>query len=161
MLMNQKHDLYANRFAIICDENENGCHVYRGYIDESGVFRCYIDSAGYARVGGWKDYKYNHRLCWERENGPIPSNLVIDHICRNRVCCNIEHLRLVTRKINNLENSDCVSAKNAVKTHCPQGHPYSEENTYREPGNGFRHCLACLIATRRRCKEKRMAAKAG
>jgi hypothetical protein len=28
------------------------------------------------------------------------------------------------------------------KTHCPQGHPYSEENTYRT-ARGHRQCRAC------------------
>jgi hypothetical protein len=29
------------------------------------------------------------------------------------------------------------------KTHCPQGHPYDEENTYHAPRTGDRHCRAC------------------
>ncbi len=28
------------------------------------------------------------------------------------------------------------------KTHCPQGHPYDEENTYID-GNGYKHCRTC------------------
>ena len=32
-------------------------------------------------------------------------------------------------------------AKNAAKTHCPQGHEYNEDNTYRY-GNG-RYCRTC------------------
>jgi hypothetical protein len=29
-----------------------------------------------------------------------------------------------------------------MKTHCPKGHAYSEENTYRDP-SGSRHCRVC------------------
>lgn len=37
-----------------------------------------------------------HRFAWEVENGPIPKGLVIDHICHNRRCVRVEHLRLAT-----------------------------------------------------------------
>jgi hypothetical protein len=39
----------------------------------------------------------------------------------------------------------------ARKTHCPYGHPYDEENTYRY--NGRRQCKACMrerVAKRRK-----------
>jgi len=32
--------------------------------------------------------------------------------------------------------------RNAQKTHCPHGHPYSSENTYR--WNGKRYCKTCM-----------------
>lgn len=37
-------------------------------------------------------------------------------------------------------------AHNLAKTNCPQGHPYSEENTYRKVdvfGSVQRHCRTC------------------
>jgi len=34
------------------------------------------------------------------------------------------------------------AAANAEKTHCPQGHPYDEANTYRKP-RGDRECRIC------------------
>jgi len=41
-----------------------------------------------------------HRYAWQRERGPIPEGIRVDHICHNPRCCNIEHLRLVTPKQN-------------------------------------------------------------
>lgn len=32
--------------------------------------------------------------------GPIPEGMHVDHICHNRACGKLEHLRLVTRKQN-------------------------------------------------------------
>jgi hypothetical protein len=42
----------------------------------------------------------------------------------------------------------------ADRTHCPQGHPYDDENTYRH--NGRRHCRACQ---RRRNTARRATSK--
>lgn len=41
-----------------------------------------------------------HRWAWEQEHGPIPDGKVLDHICWNRACVNVAHLRLATRQQN-------------------------------------------------------------
>lgn len=41
-----------------------------------------------------------HRYAWERVNGPIPGGMVIDHMCWNRACVNVEHMRLATQAQN-------------------------------------------------------------
>ncbi len=38
-----------------------------------------------------------------------------------------------------------------IKTHCPKGHEYSEENTYTDK-NGYKHCRTCA---RERMRESR------
>ena len=42
-----------------------------------------------------------HRHSWEKENGPIPEGMEVDHICHNKLCVRLSHLRLTTRKQNN------------------------------------------------------------
>ena len=37
-----------------------------------------------------------HRLVWEEHNGAIPEGYEVDHKCRNRACCNIDHLQLLS-----------------------------------------------------------------
>lgn len=83
-----------------------------------------------------------HRYLWAQAIGPIPEGLVIDHQCRVCGCCNVDHLRIVTHKINSTENSFSVGALNKVKTHCPKGHAYDAANT-RIAKNGQRICRAC------------------
>ena len=70
-----------------------------------------------------------HRVAYELVKGKIPAGLELDHLCRNRICCNPAHLEAVTGRENSLRG---VSpwAKNACATHCPRGHPYDAENTY-------------------------------
>lgn len=41
-----------------------------------------------------------HRAMYEREVGPIPDGLELDHLCRVRVCVNPAHLEAVTRSVN-------------------------------------------------------------
>lgn len=43
---------------------------------------------------------YTHRLAYEAFFGPIPEGYDIDHLCRNRRCCNPFHLEAVTRREN-------------------------------------------------------------
>ena len=70
--------------------------------------------------------------------------LQIDHLCRNRLCVNPEHLELVTAKENTLRGTGLQSA-NAQKTHCAQGHPFDDVNTSLVWNNRDR-------AYQRRCK---------
>jgi HNH endonuclease len=41
-----------------------------------------------------------HIVMWVIDHGPIPPRKQLDHLCRNRLCCNEGHLELVTHKQN-------------------------------------------------------------
>lgn len=44
-----------------------------------------------------------------------------------------------------LENNDSPHAKNAAKTTCVRGHPYTPENTYNPPSAPHtRQCRTCI-----------------
>lgn len=84
-----------------------------------------------------------HRFAYERICGPIPDDLTLDHLCRNTACVNPAHLEHVTRELNALRGS-----RNAAKTHCDQGHEFTEANTYVAPSRpSVRCCRACRKAT--------------
>lgn len=97
-----------------------------------------------------------HRLHYEELVGPIPEGLVIDHLCRTPRCVNPGHLEPVTQRENVLRG-DSPHAQNARKTHCPQGHPYDNGNTYRIPATGHRKCLVCKRAQQRAWKRRQAA----
>lgn len=42
-----------------------------------------------------------HRVIYEFLVGPVPKELDLDHLCRNKPCCNPAHLEPVTRGENN------------------------------------------------------------
>ena len=96
--------------------------------------------------GGGYGHKYyrgrfwsTHRLVWSALVGPIPDNMDIDHLCRNRQCCNPDHLEVVTRSTNLLRG---IRNGYQKKTHCPHGHEYSNENTFVNV-RGSRECRTC------------------
>jgi hypothetical protein len=97
---------------------------------------------GYGRVRYGKTHQLQaHRVIYEAMVGPIPEGMQIDHLCRVRHCVNPDHLEAVTAAENN-RRSNSPTACNARKTHCPQGHPYDEQNTDLRPDGG-RRCRAC------------------
>lgn len=85
-----------------------------------------------------------HRWAWEEANGPIPEGLELDHFaCEVPACVNPTHVRPVSPRENQLR-SNSISARNAAKTHCPKGHPYSGDNLYIIPSTGGRMCRECF-----------------
>jgi hypothetical protein len=92
-----------------------------------------------------------HRAFYEHFIGPIPDGHVPDHLCRNTWCCNPNHLEPVTQR-ENILRGDGIASRNAAKTHCPQGHPYSTENT--NGYNGYRACRICARERTRKWKRK-------
>jgi hypothetical protein len=106
-----------------------------------------VASNGYPHVGFDWEKQSTHRVMFEEWYGPIPDGLEIDHICRNKRCCNPEHLEPVPPAENFLRGEHPTAV--AVRTgRCYRGHELTEENTvwYR---NGKRTC--------RQCRDDRMA----
>lgn len=84
----------AARFWSKVDKSNPGCWPWTAYVDPSGYGRFRVDG----RSAG------AHRVAWELTNGPIPEGLILDHTCRNRRCCNPDHLHAVTVR-QNAENT--------------------------------------------------------
>jgi hypothetical protein len=102
------------------------------------------NNTGYGtfNVGGKKTRTVTaHRYAYETLVGLVPEEYDLDHLCRNRACVNPDHMEPVSHKVNVLRGVS-FSAINATKTHCPQGHAYTPENTRTERYGG-RRCRTC------------------
>lgn len=117
-------------------EKTNNCWVWKGYKTNDDYGRFMINGK----------IIYAHRFAYELLRGNIPQGLILDHLCRNPACVNPSHLEIVTHKQNILRGVG-LCAQNAKKTHCPQGHEYNEENTYRKDGG--RWCKLCKSGRQR------------
>lgn len=128
----------------VSPEPNSGCHLWAA----SGF------PHGYGKISVDGESTGAHRVAWELYRGAIPTGLHVLHRCDIRCCVNPDHLFLGTPQ----DNVDDKMAKNrgysgsrhhnSRKTHCPQGHPFNEENTYawtRPDGLINRYCRVCHL----------------
>lgn len=111
-------------------------------VDENGcwIWQRQIEPRGYGRVPRASGEQLAHRLAWRLWKGEITTDS-LDHLCRNRACCNPEHLEDVGRAINSSRARRLVP----LKTHCKRGHELTEENVYRNPKRPtLRNCRECM-----------------
>ena len=73
-----------------------------------------------------------HRLAYSLFVGPIPEGLELDHLCRNIVCCNPEHLDAVTRA-ENMRRRRLVLCRNS----------HDDWYVVRQGGRSKRLCRTC------------------
>ncbi len=135
MSTNQPFDLPPNMTPkIVVDER--GCWVWQNSRNNKGY--------GQVCVGG--KVRSTHRVAYELLVGPIPAGLHLDHLCRNRPCCNPDHLEPVTNKVN------CERSARATKMHCAHGHALTGANLVIKPrrnGLTIRNCRTCANTLRR------------
>jgi|SRR5579863_5247114 len=131
--------------------------MHRVTFDPSGCWLSGHSRTSWGYVQFMADHKHTtaHRFAYELFNGPIPEGMQVDHLCRVRHCVNPAHLEAVSKK-ENILRGESYCAQAARKTHCPKGHPYSEENTH--VWNNKRFCRECSRASSRRYQAKLTAA---
>jgi hypothetical protein len=113
------------------------CWEYTGYLDPDGYGRFYFQGKSCGA----------HRVAYQLAYGDIPQGMAVDHTCNNRACIRFEHLEAVTTAENNRRAAE-------RRTHCRNGHPWDERNTYWHK-EGKRNCRRCNAEAVRRYAARR------
>lgn len=98
---------------------------------------------GYGQMGvAYEGTSVAHRAFYIREYGAIPGDAVLDHLCRNRRCVNVDHLDLTTVA----ENTKRGLSSYAIRDKCKSaGHDISTPGSWYV-ARGARTCLECARA---------------
>lgn len=123
----------------VIPEPMSGCFLWIG-----GVF-----NTGYGQFCTSAKTWRAHRFAYVRARGPIPEGLVLDHLCRNKLCVNPLHLEAVTNRVNTIRGIGPASAR-ANRPRCVRGHDYD-----RITKKGARKCSTCEGARARRRSRSR------
>lgn len=126
--------------------------------DECWQWTASTNGIGYGKIHRAGKYLSAHRVVYELVNGPIHEGLEIDHLCNNRGCVNPAHLEAVPHVVNVLR-SDSPASRNALKTRCPHGHEYTEQNTLIDGGG--RKCRECVRQRQQGYDQRRRLIKTG
>lgn len=139
---------YSDRIAArfmnkVAKDAETGCWNWLGFKDPKGYGRFQY---------GAKDARVAHQIAYGLWVGHMADGLQLDHLCRNTSCVNPEHLEAVT-------GAENMRRATGLRTHCPQGHQYTPENTYVTP-QGHSVCRTCKKRSQRVVKEREKAERA-
>jgi hypothetical protein len=112
-------------------EKTDSCWNWVGAFGAFGYGRCYV------RGGS----AYPHRASYFLTHGPIPEQMQIDHLCRNRGYVNPSHLEAVTpaenarRGLRGFQlNGRCMAGRHEIK---------NEADWMIRPSDGVRLCREC------------------
>lgn len=144
MLPEMREKDQARFWSKVAPPNEQGCMLWLAGKDRGGYGQFRLDGKSLTA----------HSVSWKLAYGPVSDGLVIDHLCRVRHCVAPEHFEAVTYAENSRRGQTGIN--NRAKTHCPQGHPYDDENTYA-PLQNRRKCRACHRAQNRASYHRRRA----
>jgi hypothetical protein len=103
--MPKKTETVMSRLYRKIHVDEFGCWIFTGAIDpETGYGRIGLGGRGGGTAG-------THRVSYADFWDEIPNGLHIDHLCRNRKCCNPLHLEAITQAENNQRSWDARNGK--------------------------------------------------
>ncbi len=125
-----------------------GCWLWMAHCTDTGYGQFRRDSIKMVRA---------HRYAWELLVGPIAEGMVLDHLCRVKICVNPQHMEEVTERENILRGYG-TPANNARKTHCNKGHAFDGPNTrFYTCNSGYqgRVCRACKRETNQKLRQRR------
>ncbi len=97
---------------------------------------------GYGQYRDKGVLKIASRYAYEMFVGPIPDGMQVCHACDNPSCVRHDHLFLGDNSVNQRDSVAKGRHASTKKTHCKNGHEYTQENTAADY-DGYRACVTC------------------
>lgn len=119
---------------------ETGCWIWT---------KSRVNGYGRTRPPGLGRQTVAHRASFAAFVGAANAGMDVGHICHNRACVNPEHLKVMTRMVNNRMKPLCLDKR----THCLHGHTLEEVGVYEyfdKRGGMKRECKECRAERSRR-----------
>lgn len=133
--------------------SEGGCWIWTGYKNRKGYGRIKFNGSMF----------YAHRISYTLFVAAVPSNRLCCHTCDNPSCVNPKHLFLGTWADNTHDMVAKGRHHEQKKTHCANGHEYTEDNIYWSTRvsrkNPQRKCKICTRAVMNRHNARKRAEK--
>lgn len=160
--MQKAKDIYITEalerafWARTLKKGDNECWPWQGTINDKGY-----------GILGATDRNYRaHRIsyCIHHHVTNLPDGYEPDHLCRYRACVNPFHLEAVPSAVNYSRGiGPSLLSLRRQRTHCPNGHVYTLENTYtsKKKTGGYlsKQCKTCNIKMGQERRVQRRAAR--
>jgi HNH endonuclease len=125
------------------------CHIFTGALIPAGYGQISPASGGGRGVSPLR----THIAAWVYAHGSVPEGTQLDHLCRQRACCNVTHLEAVTQRENFLRGEH-PSAR-AVRTgRCLRNHSLDDAYVKASGSRSCRECDRQQQRTRRALRKK-------
>lgn len=116
---------------------------------------------GYGKVRLRNQEFLAHRASWVAAGRPLTEGMVLDHLCRNRACVNVDHLEEVSSRENTLRGISPVAMH--LRLHqsgrCSHGHDLSKVGFHKQ--GKTKCCAQCgrdRVARYKASKSERVSA---
>jgi len=118
--------------------DERGCWIFDGVLQANGYGRTCIGAGRTAAT---------HSVMYQALRGPVLTGMQLDHLCRNRACCNPAHLEPVTAGENIMRGLASYVIRDRCKSEL---HDITLPDAIYVSGRGKRTCRECRRANHRR-----------
>ncbi len=129
-------------------------------VDRRGPSECWlwtgrVGTNGYGQTRVRNVGRAPHQVAYALSGTRVTLGMTLDHLCRNRLCCNPAHLEVVTHA-ENIARGEGAGVVNSRKTRCPRGHVYGATWVYVAPSGRRLTKRVCAVCERERSARRRV-----